>query len=248
MKILIGTPAYGGQVTVQYLQSLIPTLTHLGNDGIQVGIHMLESESLISRGRNTCAMAAINGGYDKLLFIDADIIFTYEKVKMLLDSKHKIVGGTYPLKDYPICLNFNPLDDQCDLFGENRQQDDYIAWVNKYADKNGEAEVKHIPTGFMLIDMEVFAKLSHIVPWYQSFIPQTKKLEHSFEFFPSGARADIHEYESEDWAFCRIAKENGYKIYLQTKAVCGHTGVMHYKLGQHVIRGQEPLIGQVKKQ
>lgn len=240
MKLLIGTPAYGGQVTVDYLQSLIPTLTHLGNDGIQVGLHMQKSESLISRGRNTCAMAAIKGGYDKLLFIDADIVFTYEKVKMLLNSKKKIVGGTYPLKNHPITLNFNPLQHQRALFGDNRQQDNYFEWVKEYADPNGEAEVEHIPTGFMLIDMQVFAKLSHIVPWYQTFMPDLKAYDQSFDFFPVGTRE--HQYESEDWAFCRIAREAGFGVYLQTKAVCGHVGTHTYGFGQHIVVGQEPLI------
>lgn len=246
MKLLVATPSYGGVVTCQYLKSLIPCLAHMGELGIEAHIHMLESESLISRGRNTCAMFAINGGYDKLLFIDADMIFTWENLKRLLDSKKKIVGGTYPLKNHPITLNFNPLEHQMDLFDQDRQQDNYMQWVSKYADPAGEAEVRHIPTGFMLIDMEVFAKLSHIVPWYQTFQPETKEKTHSFEFFPVGVREN--EYESEDWAFCRIARENGFPVYLQTQAVCGHVGIMHYGLGQHIIVGQSPLITQRTKE
>lgn len=245
MRILLATPAYGGQVTVQYILSLIPTLAHLGNDGIEVVIHMLENESLVSRARNVCAMAAINGNYDKLLFIDADIIFTYEKVKMLLDSKKKIVGGTYPLKAHPITPNFNPLQHQRALFGDDRQQDNYLEWVKEYADANGEAEVEHIPTGFMLIDMEVFAKLSHIVPWYQTFNPNRKSYDTAFEFFPVGVKDN--QYESEDWAFCRIAREAGFSIYLQTQAICGHVGIMHYGLGQHIVVGQPPLITKNRK-
>ncbi len=240
MKVLIATPAYGGMVTTRYLHSLIQTLAWCNSQDIDTELHMQESESLISRGRNTCGTYAIKNGFDKMLFIDADMIFTPEKVKMLLDSNEKIVGGTYPLKNHPITLNFNPLQDQRDLFGDHRQQDNYIAWVKKYADKNGEAEVMHIPTGFMLIDTEVLAKLTYKVPWYQSFQPETKQTTTYYDFFP--VRVQDNQYESEDWAFCSIAREHGYKVVLQTKAVCGHTGVMHYGLGQHIISGQEPLI------
>lgn len=240
MRLLICTPAYGGMVTSQYLKSLIPVLAHLQAEGIETSLHMEESESLISRGRNTCAMYALKNGYDKLLFIDADMIFTYEDVKRLLDSKELIVGGTYPLKAHPITLNFNPLEDQRDLFGEHRQQDNYFEWVKKYADENGEAEVAHLPTGFLLIDCKVFAKLSYVVPWYQTFSPEFKIKEQFFDFFP--VRVVNHEYESEDWAFCSIAREHGFRVVLQTQAVNKHTGTLHYSLGQHIITGQQPII------
>lgn len=245
MRILIGTPAFGGLVTTQYLQSLIPAVSLLSSQGHQVEIHMQANESLISRGRNTCAMYAIKNGFDKLLFIDADMIFTAESVDLLVRSKKKVVGGTYPLKAHPITLNFNPLPHQRDLFGEHRQQDNYIEWVAKYADSTGEAEVMHIPTGFMLIDMEVFAKLSYVVPWYNTFHPEHKTTEQAFDFFP--VRVVEHEYESEDWSFCSLAREAGFPIYLQTRAVNGHTGTMHYGLGQHIVVGETPLIEALAK-
>jgi hypothetical protein len=240
VKLLIATPAYGGMVTTGYLTSIVPVMQLLREEGVHVELYTLSSESLIPRGRNTCIQRAIDGYFDKVLFIDADLTFTYEKVKMLLNSDKDLVGGTYPLKAFPICPNFNPLEDQRDLFGLNRQQDNYMQWVNKYADTNGEAEVLHIPTGFMLIDMKVFAKLSHVVPWYQTFQPETKQHRQHFDFFLSGVKG--HEYESEDWAFCRIARENGFKVYLQTRAICGHIGNITYGLGSHIIIGQEPLI------
>lgn len=232
-------------VTSRYLQSLIPAVARLADLGHQVEIHMQANESLISRGRNTCAMYAIKNGFDKLFFIDADMIFTPESVELLVKSKKKIVGGTYPLKCFPITLNFNPLPHQRDLFGEHRQQDNYIEWVAKYADATGEAEVMHIPTGFMMIDMEVLAKLSHKVDWYQTFHPEHKTKDQAFDFFP--VRVVEHEYESEDWAFCSLAREAGFSVYLQTRAVNAHTGTLHYGLGQHIIEGQAPLIEALAK-
>lgn len=241
MKLLICTPAYGGMVTTGYLRSLIPTISHLQSQGIEVTLHGPEGESLISRGRNTCAQFLIERDMDKLLFIDSDIVFTPEKVQMLIDSEAELVGGTYPIKAHPITLNFNPLQHQRDLFGDIREQDNYIEWVKKYADpKTGEAEVEHLPTGFMLIDRNVFAKLSYKVPWYQTFHPETRARNQYFEFFPVGVNG--HQYESEDWAFCRLAREEGVRVMLQTKAVCAHVGTHYYGLGQHIVVGQEPLI------
>lgn len=240
MKLLIGTPSYGGVVTCGYLKSLLPVITELSSKGVQVDLHMLETESLISRGRNTVATHALTKGYDKLLFIDADMIFTFENVMRLLNSKRDIIGGTYPLKNYPITINFNPLHEQRDLFGTDRFHDNYLAWVAKYADENGEAEVMHIPTGFMLVDCKVLAALTYKVPWYQNYEPDTKTMAMNYDFFP--VRVLDNQHESEDWAFCSIARENGFKVYLQTQAVNIHVGTHAYRLGNHATIGQQPLI------
>lgn len=240
MKLLIATPAYGGQVTTGYLVSLLETFALLREAGIDVEVYTIGTESLISRGRNSCAKYAIDGGFDKLLFIDADLIFSFENVKRLLESDKLIVGGTYPLKNFPITLNFNPLVEHRDLFGQARQQDNYLAWCAKYAQANGEAEVEHIPTGFMLIDMQVFARLSHSVQWYENFNADTRTRALYYDFFP--VRVVDHQYESEDWAFCSLARAAGFSIWLQTRAVCGHIGTYSYGLGAHIVSGQPPLI------
>ncbi len=233
MRVLLATPAFGGLVTTQYLESMIHTIVALSADGIEGGL-FTPWDSLISRARNTCALQAIRQNYDKLLFIDADMIWTPEMVRMLLKSEAKVVGGTYPLKTFPIVVNFNPLPEQRDLFGRDRELDNYRAWCEKYADPvTGEAEVAHIPTGFMLIDLEVFAKLSHTVPHYATYHADLREHSVSYDFFPCGTHGQ--EYESEDWGFCRLVREAGFKVMLQTKIVTGHTGVHHYHLGEHMI-------------
>jgi len=239
MKLLIAIPCAGGMITTGCMTSLLQTWAQLPPE-IECEIYTLSTESLINRGRNTCAKYAIDGRFDKLLFIDSDLIFTYADIKRLLDSDKLVVGGTYPLKNFPITVNFNPLDEHADLFGKDRQQDNYMEWVRKYADDNGEAEVRHIPTGFMLIDMRVLAKLSHTVNWYQNFNPDLKTTTMYFEFFPTGVVN--HELLSEDWYFCKLARDAGFKIYLQTRSVCAHIGNYAYGLGHHIIRGQPPLI------
>lgn len=246
MKILIGSPAYGGMVTSSYLKSLMAVMPLLQSMGHEVNLHMEECESLISRGRNTVATFALTQGYDKLLFIDTDLLFTPDDIIRLVKSDKMIIGGSYPLKAHPIVVNFNPLDEHRDLFGENRQMDNYMQWVHKYADPaSGEAEVMHVPTGMMMIDTKVLAKLTYHVKWYQTFHPEFQIKHQYYDFFPVRV-TDNHEFESEDWAFCSIAREQGFKIYLQTRSIAAHVGTMRYGLGQHIVQGQPPLIGSVK--
>lgn len=242
MKILIATPCSYGLATTAYVQSLLGVIAHLGNDRHEVVVKMQGTESLINRARNSDATYALTQGFDKILFIDADMVFDYADVLRLIKSDKKIIGGTYPLKNFPITLNFNPLPQHRDLFGKDRQQDNYIAWVEKYADERGEAEVEHVPTGFLLIDCSVLAELTYKVPWYQNFNPDVKTTTTYYEFFPTSVVDN--QLFSEDFGFCNTARAHGHKIYLQTRSVTGHSGGWVFRLGQHeIVSGQKPLIG-----
>lgn len=244
VRLLIATPAYGGLVTTPYLLSLLDTYTYLIKNKLvdEVQVHTLSNESLISRGRNKCARYALLNGYDKMLFIDADMAWRAEDVELLLRSDKPIIGGTYPMKCFPVTLNFNPLPEGNDTFGTRRQQDNYFEFIKKHASLNGEVEVKHIPTGFMLIDTKVFLSLASggKVAEYETFQPDNNTVEKFFDFFP--VRVKDGKYESEDWAFCSIAREAGFPVYLQTKIVTAHVGTHIYALGQHHAIGQKPII------
>jgi len=241
VKILISTPCAGGKAEAGYIDSLLATVAHLGNEGHVVAIKMQRTESLINRGRNTDATYALLNGFDCIFFVDSDMVFDYVDFKRVLNSKRSIVGGTYPLKNFPITLNFNPLPQHSDLYGRDRRQNNYLAWVEKYADENGEAEVRHVPTGFLKVDTKVLADLTYKVPWYQNFNPDVKTTTTYYEFFPT--HVVDHELLSEDWGFCEIARANGFPIYLQTRSVTGHVGSWTFRLGQHeLIEAQKPLI------
>jgi len=230
LRLLISTPCAMGYCTFQYTQSLVSALAHLGNDGIAVTLKMQGTESLINRGRNTDATYALLNGFDKILFIDSDMVFEYYQIKSLLESDKLIIGGTYPIKNFPITLNFNPLPEQCDLFGINRQRENFFEWRAKYAEENGEVEVRHVPTGFLMVDTKVLADLTYKVPWYRNYNPDVKTTTNYYEFFPT--HVVDNELLSEDWGFCNVAALHGHKVYLHSKVVTKHVGSMVYSLEQ----------------
>lgn len=247
MKIMIASPAYGGMVTVPYVASLIQSMNQLGKEGVTVEVNMQYGESLIPRARNTCAMQALEKKVDKLMFIDTDIGWDYEHIRSIIFSDKKIIGGIYPLKTFPITMNFNPLQEERDLYGFNRKQDDYLAWSKKYANpETGEAEVAHLPTGFMCIDRTVLEALTHRVPPYTLFAPDKGTHTRYFEFFPIGVVNQ--EYRSEDWAFCDIARKFGFKVHLQTKSTVRHHGFYPFYMGQtEVTSGPKANIEELTK-
>lgn len=143
---------------------------------------------------------------DKLLFVDADVGFTPADLNKLLVSGHKIIGGTYPVKEYPVRLNYNLLDGA----------EDTDAVIK---------EVKHVPTGFLLIDLKLMRELSTRVPTYSALWEGQEVRMH--DFFPSGIRNDV--FESEDWGFCSLMRELGQRIYLHTDVILTHTGTHTFR-------------------
>lgn len=238
MKLLIATPAYQGSITTHYFNSAMESAYGISADNNYYQFLTLANHSLIPRARNTCVTYGLMHDFDKLLFIDADLAWSWENMKAVIYSDKDIVGGSYPIKAFPISVNFNPLPDHNKkYFQKDRQIDSYFNFVKNEADENNEVEVLHIPTGFMCVKMSVFKELikANKIPWYTNYdTPSGEKTKH-YDFFPIGVTPN-NEYLSEDWAFCEIAREAGFKIYMQTKAILQHTGTWHYDLGQFVNR------------
>jgi hypothetical protein len=236
MKLLISTPCSGGNLKDRYVASLLTCISTGISEGLFTKIqpHFQGKESLIHRGRNRAAMYAYENGFDKIITIDADISFTYEDFKRIVTSDEMIVGGSYPIKSFPVVVNFNPLEGKGTEFFSTNRGIDYDAFEKfkaKYADpKTGLAEVRHLPTGFLCVRREVFEKLGETSEIYEDFDSSSGERKRFMHFYPS----DVKDFtlRSEDWAFCDNARAAGFKIMFDTRVVTGHVGDHEYRLGQ----------------
>lgn len=259
MKLLIGLPMYDGQLEGGTRESLRFVEAGLRQAEIDFATCNISQESLIPRGRNRIAAEVIRGDYTDLFFIDADLTFSWDSFRTVLFSKYRICGGTYPVKQFPITLNFNAFHkdkDKAGLQGKPMNQDNYFKFVQECADENGEIEVAHVPTGFLRIKTDVFNEIMekdrdhNRIPAYQAMCSVTLQREVYRDFFQIGvvsAPGVVGNYLSEDWFFCEHARHLGIPVALQTKAVCGHIGKHEFNLGQHITIGQTPLIPAGKK-
>jgi glycosyltransferase involved in cell wall biosynthesis len=209
-SLLIATPAYGGMFTQAYVESLLDTWDWLGSEKIPAATYFIQNESLITRARNTCATLALEKKIDKLLFIDADIGWRPEDISRLYYSERKIIGGLYPHKAYPVKLNWNPLT------------------LGDLPDEKGEMEVRHIATGFLMIDRSVLEKMSESAPQYGSS-HMNGKLQKFYDFFRVGADSE-GGYLSEDWHFCEEARKLGIKVWANAGVQLTHTGTHTFKV------------------
>jgi hypothetical protein len=94
-NILIGTPAYAGQVHVDYVHALLGFY----RAGVRFSLMTVDKESLITRARNTIiSQFAALTEYTHLLFLDGDVHIEGEAVKRLVDHEKDIIGAAVPLK------------------------------------------------------------------------------------------------------------------------------------------------------
>lgn len=222
--LVIATPAYGGLVTTSYTSSLIKSFYGLHADRVSHKVLFLDNESLIQRGRDKCAGMAIETGARRLMFIDADIGWDYKDLKALMDAMTEnnlsVIAGTYPCKTFPIQLNYNPLPADIDTYfkGDRKRTSELH---KEFAKAKGDiVEMMHVPTGFMLIDIEKVLVNGIKVDSYSSM----GKPLHAF--FPVRVKNGV--LESEDWGFCSICREQGIPVYLHTGIVLPHQGSMAF--------------------
>ena len=224
MKLLIGTPIFDQVVTVQYLYAYHNTVEHLLREQVQWGI-TTESRNLLSQCRNRMAHLALKGGYDKLLFIDADVIWNGSDVIKLLRSDKKIIAGAYPFKAFPIRLNIVPKLE----WGLTQNFDYQTDFIDKYADPvTKEVEVFRAPTGFLMIDVSVLQDMWDHTDVYRHKDPMMTEEENEHMFFPVGIDPVSKFLNTEDWGFCDLAQKLGHKIYWHTEVVVDHVGKHTY--------------------
>ncbi len=94
-NILIGTPAYAGQVHVDYVHALLSFY----RAGVRFSLMTVDKESLITRARNAIiSQFAELTDYSHLLFLDGDVYIDGEDVKRLLEYDKDVIGAAVPLK------------------------------------------------------------------------------------------------------------------------------------------------------
>jgi hypothetical protein len=203
-------------------RGLSPSATHclistLANKptGLDLGYVFLQA-ALIDRVRSNAATKFLESEGKILIMLDDDIIYNPEYIYQLIEDcldKKSIVTGPYVKKALPA-------DDLalCPLAG-NESFD--IGPTGKVQ------EIKLGATGFMAIHRDVLEAMAAAIPMCNNgtdyeLIPM---------FMPFVKDGD---YYGEDFAFCERARQLGFKIWVDTRFVLGHSGSFVYMVGQEM--------------
>lgn len=238
LKILIATPCYNGMTHGAYTMSLAKTYEYFADKkNIELDFRLITSEALLPRARNAFASALLSDeSFTHLLFIDSDMSFSPKDIMTLLSHDLPLVSASYPKKS----LNWHRLDKS---FLQTVMQEEDEALMRKmiqtylmsytfvplednpHIKSNKLMEVKYAPTGFMLIQRQVFEalaakyqdrKIHFPEPGYQDYN------DHAYSFFDLDFGPN--HYLSDDFSFCKRYREIGGKVFVDLSLKLGHHG------------------------
>jgi hypothetical protein len=253
-KLFILTPCYGGMCHLNYLCALIKTIDIFKTYHFPVQLEFCRNDSLVSRARNNLvAKAMLDPGMTHILFIDSDITWDAMDIFKLILSNKPLIGGVYPLKSYfwdkiiPSTSENKPLDkllekrSQSSILNRLYSEENFIKQnLLKYnvnyiqsnlAIDNNIAEVKHIATGFMMIQRNTLQiMMQHYSDTkYTDDVSFLSENENQFAYALFDCRVEDNHYLSEDWLFCNRWANIGGKIYIDVSIDLIHTGQEDYK-------------------
>jgi hypothetical protein len=232
--VFIATPMYGGMCTGFYTQSMLQMGTIARNAEMDVSFSFMFNESLIQRARN----ALVHGFMMRkecthLMFVDADIRFNPNDIISLVKADKDIICGIYPKKE----INWAGVDWAVKQGVEPANLSRYTgSLVVNLVDYQGAVTVPvdkplriwNGGTGFMLIKRKVFEKLQKKVNTYRSDVGDLgnviKPQDLIYEYFPVFIEKESQRLLSEDYAFCKLAREAKMDVWAAPWVQLGHFG------------------------
>lgn len=233
VQLFVATPMYGGMCTGMYTSGIMQLVGTCGQHGMQMFYSFMMNESLITRARNSMAYDFLESGATHLMFIDADISFNPLDVPRMVQADKDIICGLYPKKE------INWVEVEAAVKRGVPPQELHLhtgAFVlnlphgqeSKTGNINDPIEIANGGTGFMLIKRKVFEALSDKVPSYTNdmyhAVDTVRKIKIIKEFFATSIDEESNRLLSEDYHFCKLARENGFTVWCAPWASFGHTG------------------------
>jgi hypothetical protein len=236
-KLFVATPMYGGLCTGGYTMGILNCVQTFAPRGIQMFYSYMMNESLITRARNGMAYDFMQSDATHLMFIDADISFDPKDIVRMIDADKDIICGMYPKKEINWQLVSNAVKSGVDYKDLPNYTGSFVVnlvggALETTGDINHPMEIDNGGTGFMLIKREVFEKLKPTVPKYTNDMilivdknPVKKIID---EYFATSIDEVSNRLLSEDYHFCKIARQAGFKVYAAPWANLVHSGTYNF--------------------
>lgn len=204
LSVAVAIPSYRGIVPLDLASALVNSFGLLYKDGVSTALLTERENAIVSNARNRLVHDFLTRTtFQKLLFIDDDIIYKHEMLERLIcwSTKYKIVCGTYPTRQLP--LKF--------FIRGNLKEPEF--------NEDGLLRIHGTGLGFTIIDRSVFESMH--VPEYDI------KGEIIKEFF----RTEVKEGKlyGEDMLFFGDCIANGFDVWLDLMIKIGHWGNYVYE-------------------
>lgn len=253
-SLFVATPMYGGNCSGLFTKSCNDLAMLCTQAGIKVRFYYLFNESLVQRARNYCVDEFLRSDCTHMIFIDSDIHFNAKDVLALLGlathdpEKFQIMTGPYPKKTIAwekVSVAAKKGRGDENPFELENYTSDFV--FNPVKGMKGEfklsepIEVMEAGTGFMLFGRDVLKKYDEAYPElrYKPDHVRTENFDGERDitaFFDCVIDPESRRYLSEDYFFCRKARQAGIKVWM-----CPWMNLNH--VGTHIFKGNMAAIG-----
>lgn len=249
-SLFVATPMYGGVCHGMFAKSINELLIIGARLGVTVVTSNIYNESLVNRARNYLLQTFLDSQCSHIMWIDADISFNPYDVFTLLaycgdkdpikKKKMDIVGGLYPKKtlaaDKMIQAAKHGLCDENpeDIFKFGA---DFV--INpidgsEQIDVTKPIQVSEIGTGFMLMSKDSVNRIRRKNPQLK-YTPDHVRSEGFdgtrpiYNLFEVKIDEKSNRLLSEDYAFLKLAREEGLSIYVFPWIKLTHIGTWFFQ-------------------
>jgi len=247
--VCILTPCYGSVCFVNYVHCLLRTKEVFEHFNIKLKIEFCKNDSLVSRARNNLiAKAMTHTDVTHIMFIDNDITWDPINIIKLIIANKPVIGGIYPLKNY----DWDKIIDNKNFFTEkieNKNKSPFsdiitdretiqhnllnynVNFIKNQIDiQENVAEVKHVPTGFMMIQRNTIEKMmeAYTSTKYTDDVGFLEDHENKYAFALFDCGVEDNHYLSEDWLFCNRWNKIGGSLWIDVSINLSHSGLEDY--------------------
>ena len=199
-KVLIATPAHDGRLDVWYTTSLVNSVRIAQDRGIFLHPVFMSYDALVQRARNDLFRLAVEGEYDHMIFIDADLEWNPMWIMELLGSDKDVVGGTYRKKT-----------DDAEM---------YTVKTQNLEAKDGLIKVESLGTGFVKLSKKALMALWESSPVYQNEGREGRMV--------CDIQIVDGQLCSEDVVLFKKLGELGFDVWLAPWMTCAHIGTKKF--------------------
>lgn len=203
--IFVATPCYDGTVDHRLVTALLDAQRYCAKYGVVFKLFVEAGHSLIQFARNRLATDFLNErDFSHILWLDSDVGFDPRAIVQLVNHGKDVVGGAYPVKDFPMWFPVEPMtagDSTASLF-----------------------KAKTLPTGFLLVTRDAMAKVAATVGAYVHHHKRQQLItRHIFDLMLRGD-GDVKELIGEDVVLCARLRELGYDLWCDPDISFYHCG------------------------
>lgn len=203
--VFVATPCYDGTVDHRFTTGLLEAQRYCAKYGVIFQWRVESGHSLIQFARNRLAQDFLNErDFSHILWLDSDVGFDPRAIVQLVNAEKDVVGGAYPVKDFPMWFPVEPID------------------AAQTTDKLFKA--KTLPTGFLLVTRDAMAKVAASVGCYLHHHKRQQLItRHIFDLLLRGD-GDVKELIGEDVVLCARLRELGYDLWCDPDISFFHCG------------------------